>query len=136
MSKWFGPNNEQFACKCGCGLCNPDPQLVLDLDEFRDEWGLPVIITSGSRCAKHCLDIGDEIPSFRNVHQPAPSDGYTKAVDIACESARMRMKLIEFFKCKKGYRRIEVTNLHVHVDRGVDNVAQDVFIVNWIVEHK
>lgn len=129
-AKHFTP--EEFACKDNCGLCNPDPKLVEDLDEFRERYGEPVIITSGSRCAAHCVAIGDNIPPYRNVHQPA-ADGFTKAVDIACESDRMRFSLVEFFMCFQDYRRIEVTNKHVHVDLGAGkDIAQDVFIWNKV----
>lgn len=43
----------EFACRCGCGYDDIDPLLVLTLDDIRDYYRRPIIITSGCRCAAH-----------------------------------------------------------------------------------
>lgn len=49
--KYF--KKEEFTCKCGCGLNNINLYLVKLLDEIREYFGNPIIITSGTRCARH-----------------------------------------------------------------------------------
>ena len=44
---------EEFYCKDGCGLNNIDINFVKILDEIRDHFGKPLIVTSGCRCKKH-----------------------------------------------------------------------------------
>ena len=52
----------EFACKCGCGFgIQPGDvswELVSVLDDARDHFGQPVIITSGCRCPKHNAAVG------------------------------------------------------------------------------
>lgn len=49
--KYF--KKSEFACKCGCGLNNIDIKLVKVLDEIREHFGKPCVITSGCRCMLH-----------------------------------------------------------------------------------
>jgi len=46
-------DSAEFACKCGCGLSDPDPMLIFALESLRVHLGKPVIVTSGCRCAAH-----------------------------------------------------------------------------------
>lgn len=54
--KYFKPN--EFECKDGCKLNNIDIRLVKILDQIREHFGNPLIITSGVRCAKHNKEVG------------------------------------------------------------------------------
>ncbi len=49
--KYF--KKSEFNCKCGCGLNNIDLKLVKILDEIREYFGKPMIITNGCRCQKY-----------------------------------------------------------------------------------
>jgi len=115
-----------------CGLNNPDPQLVYDLDAARDFVNQPLIINSACRCAAHNAAVGGVEPS---AHGPDPNDGYCKAVDIQCASDSLRFKLVNFFLAR-GYVRIEVSNLHVHVDRAQDFRPSPYFGVAWFGGNK
>lgn len=48
---------DEFTCKCGCGLNNINLNLVKILDEIRERLGCPVIVTSGTRCARHNKEV-------------------------------------------------------------------------------
>ena len=54
--KYF--KKEEFNCKCGCGLNNIDIRLVKILDEIREYFGKPCIITSGCRCLNYNVKVG------------------------------------------------------------------------------
>lgn len=52
---------KELACPCGeCGgfPVEPDEELVVDVNEFRRRLGVPVIVTSGIRCAAHNKNVG------------------------------------------------------------------------------
>ena len=49
--KYF--KKSEFACKCGCGFDDINLKLVKILDQMREHYGRPIIITSGCRCKKH-----------------------------------------------------------------------------------
>lgn len=52
----------EFACKCGCGLCIADHELVDSLQLIRHTLG-PVKITSATRCRTHNEAVGGGISS-------------------------------------------------------------------------
>lgn len=56
VSKYFKP--QEFACKCGCGTKDVKEELLVVLDDVREHFGVPVVITSGHRCAKHNAAVG------------------------------------------------------------------------------
>lgn len=56
LSKNF--DKEEFACKCGCGLCNVSTKLVKALQRLRDKLGMPITINSACRCDKHNKAVG------------------------------------------------------------------------------
>ena len=51
--------DSEFACKCGCGFCKPDPRLIAGLEKLRTKLGdKPIIINSGCRCKTHNAKVG------------------------------------------------------------------------------
>ena len=64
VGKYF--DREEFSCKgtdCGtdgknCGFNAVDAELVQVLDDVREHFGKPVMITSGCRCRKHNAKVG------------------------------------------------------------------------------
>jgi len=48
----------EFACRCGCGFDSIRAELVYGLQCLRDALGMPIVITSGCRCAQHNLVVG------------------------------------------------------------------------------
>jgi zinc D-Ala-D-Ala carboxypeptidase len=113
MSKWFGPNNEEFTCKCGCGLNVIDPEIVRIADDVRYQLGVPLIVESGTRCTTHNADpqVGG---APHSAHLPA-FDGYSHAIDFRCFNDVLRAKIRDAF-ARRGIRRFEISNKHIHVD--------------------
>ena len=55
LSKNF--DSSEFACPC-CGKSNIAPELIIKLQQLRDEIGEPIYVTSGVRCAGYNKGIG------------------------------------------------------------------------------
>ena len=49
---------KEFECRCGCGFDTVDVELINVLEAIREEFGLPVKVTSGCRCHSHNAHIG------------------------------------------------------------------------------
>ena len=105
--QYFKP--DEFCCKCGCGLCNPHPQLVAVLDAVRKDYGAPIHITSGCRCNAHNEKVGG-----------VPSSAHTKgfAVDIRCDSSADRASLLPVLQ--RYFDRIGIAKTFIHVDLDPD----------------
>jgi uncharacterized protein YcbK (DUF882 family) len=79
ISKNF--HRREFACKCGCGLDNINPELVEVVQCLRDWWRRPVIITSALRCPSHNAAVGG---AQRSKHMEGlAADVVVKGVDAA-----------------------------------------------------
>lgn len=46
--QYFKPG--EFACHCGCGKAGIQPAIVYALDQLREDYGKPLVVTSGYRC--------------------------------------------------------------------------------------
>ena len=42
----------EFQCRC-CGNVQLHPELLVKLENLRDAWGSPLLLTSGFRCSRH-----------------------------------------------------------------------------------
>ena len=62
-SKYF--SRSEFACQCKCGFATVDTELLEVLEDVREYYNSPIIITSGCRCAVHNSNIGG---SSRSKH--------------------------------------------------------------------
>ena len=59
---------EEFLCKCGnCDYDTVDAELVTLLQELRDSFNEPIIITSGNRCPAHNLAIGSKAKNSYHI---------------------------------------------------------------------
>ena len=64
FSKW------EFACKCGCGFDQIDPELVRQVQIFRNMLWLTtgreisITVTCGCRCEKHNAEVGGTMHSY------------------------------------------------------------------------
>ena len=73
-------NHSEFYCKCGCGSGQIDIRLVKILDDIRDHYGRPIIITSAVRCPTHNKRVGGVSNSWHlNYHNKA-SDFYVQGI--------------------------------------------------------
>lgn len=51
-------DDSEFACKCGCGQCKIEPELLFVLERVRVKFGKPVTVTSANRCESHNKRVG------------------------------------------------------------------------------
>ena len=107
---------EPFSCRCGCGLDAFDPAMRQILNESREEVGIPFIIESGCRCDEHNAAVGGA-PSSAHLLTP---DGKCHAVDIRCFNDVTRGRIFAAL-WKRGIRRFEVSNKHLHADNSPFN---------------
>jgi len=61
ISKHF--KRYEFACKCACGFDTADIETVAVLEDVRQHFGSPVMITSFCRCEKHNKSVGGSASS-------------------------------------------------------------------------
>ena len=71
----------EFRCHCGCGYDAIDLRLVKILDDIRDHYNSPLIITSGCRCQSHNKAVGG-VQGSRHTMGKA-SDFYVKGVPVS-----------------------------------------------------
>jgi len=57
-------SRKEFECKCGCGFAAMDSELLEVLEDVREHFGSPIIITSGCRCPSHNAQVGGMPNSF------------------------------------------------------------------------
>lgn len=48
----------EFACRCGCGAEDVEPELIEVLEAARAHFGVPIIVVSGRRCPIHNNKVG------------------------------------------------------------------------------
>ena len=106
LSKNF--SRAEFACKCGCGKADISLQLVRMLQEARDTTGVPFVIQSGVRCAKHNVAEGGEKNS-------AHLQGL--AADILCPNSQTRYIMLTEFMRRFPRIGIGATFIHVDIDQ-------------------
>ncbi len=99
----------EFACPCGnCdgGAERMDYDLLLMLDQAREEAGIPFVITSGYRCPQHNAAVGG-----------VPDSAHTlgMAADVAVLSSRARFTVLAAL-LSMGAQRLGVGDTFVHVD--------------------
>lgn len=69
ISKHF--SRSEFACKCGCGLDVVDVELITVLEDAREHFDSPIVITSGARCAWHNMKEGGSPDSLHKIGKAA-----------------------------------------------------------------
>lgn len=103
----------EFTCKCGCGMNNIDLKLVKILDEIREHYGKPIIITSGCRCSTHNKRVGG-VQGSRHVLGKA-SDFYVQGVS-STELLKYTQNLVAQGKLRYTYTNNSNMNGVVHID--------------------
>ena len=67
---------DECACRCGCGLCNATPRLLMMAGKVRDLLGEPMIVRSVCRCAEHNAKTPGASPTSKHLAG--------KAMDFYC----------------------------------------------------
>ena len=107
---------EEFACTCGCGKREIDPDFLERLTVARRFADVPFIITSGVRCEEHNKAIGG-VPSSSHI------TGH--AVDIKCTTSSHRWSILNGL-LMAGFRRIGIAKTFIHVD---DDPTKDARVI-------
>jgi len=101
----------EYSCKCGCGLIHLHENVLYFFDRMREFYGKPMIVTSGCRCAEYNKRVDG---ASKSSHTPQ-DDGYTYALDIACDDSNDRFELIKA-AIRVGCNRIGIGKTFIHMD--------------------
>jgi len=116
----------EFACKCDCGLANPNPRLVRWLNRAREIADVPFVVTSGSRCRDHDREtyekLGKKWPGMSS-HLPKGDDRFTDAVDIRTLTSGNRFVILGAL-LEAGFKRIGFGNGFIHADVDVHKMDE------------
>ena len=78
--KYF--DDSEFACGCGCGLNLTTDYMKMIADKIREHFGVPVIVTSGTRCKAYNDSLSGSIPNSWHL--------YGRAIDIIAQGVSGR----------------------------------------------
>ena len=120
MWNYFNYDNDvRLACRC-CGRKEMNDDFMRKLDLLREQYGKPISITSGFRCA----DYNSKISSTGK--NGAHTTG--RAVDIACSTSRERSELMRLLLHPDSpFTRVTPAKNFIHID---DLTAEDGFTEN------
>ena len=111
--EFFTP--DEFACRCGCGQNEIDPEFVQWLDSIRRRLGWPFVVTSGYRCPEHPIEAKKAQPG-------AHATGV--AADIHCfgEKAHelIELALVEGVRGLGVNQRGDIDGRFIHLDLSDD----------------
>ena len=96
---------DEFACKCGCGLDDISKDLVDLLQTARDLYKSPMQVTSGLRCKNWNSQVGG---AAHSAHLSG------KAVDIEMSSSILRYRMVRIMQ--KFFKRIGIAKTFINVD--------------------
>ena len=117
---YFNPRTDPALFRCGCErpACDAPPptQELLDrLDLMRYQYGYPIVITSGPRCATWNLKKGGKANSDHRTGEGA---------DLDCPGSRARFELYDAAR-RAGFRRLGIGRNFLHVGTA-ERLDQDV----------
>ena len=115
--RYFKPS--EFSCKCGCGA-GPSEMLrdfLVRLENAREVAGIPFVISSGFRCAKHNKFVS-------GVSDSAHTLGLAADILVAGSEARHKIlaSVIKFFP------RVGIDKHFIHVDFDLTKPNPSVFL--------
>ncbi|MDR5868089.1 D-Ala-D-Ala carboxypeptidase family metallohydrolase [Halomonas koreensis] len=105
----------EFACSCGCGFDTIDSETLAVLEDVRERFEAPVLVTSGCRCPAYNAQIGGAEHSQHKLG---------RAADIQVSGvapAQVQDYLIERYPGRYGIGRYDT---FTHVDTRTDGPAR------------
>ena len=102
---------EEFMCKCGCGINNYNKDTARMLDQARKVANIPFKINRACSCPSHNKKVGG---SDTSSHISTKKIECT-AFDISCTNSNDRFKMIEALYLV-GFNRIGIAKSFIHVD--------------------
>jgi uncharacterized protein YcbK (DUF882 family) len=102
-------SDDELRCSCGCGELHFDDEVLERLNEIREDFGYPMIVTSGYRCNNHPLE-------KVKIRPGAHTTG--KAVDIAVsfDSAHRLLTIALAHGCPRVGVNQKGTRRFIHLD--------------------
>lgn len=97
--------DKELSCRC-CGVNKMDDEFMDKLQDLRDRWGKPMVITSGYRCPKWNKESGGKQNSM-HLHG--------RAADIYVDNGTDKYLLIRL-AMEMGFNGLGVGSKFVHVD--------------------
>jgi hypothetical protein len=113
--------DEELRCKCGCGLLKLNRGFRDALEDLRNEFKRPMVLTSAVRCSEHNEAVGGHVKSL-HVGDVAMHPGQTGAlaVDVATPDGVYRGQLFSL-AWKHGFSiGWNAKRRFLHLDRRVD----------------
>ena len=108
-------NRSEFQCRCGCGRDTVDSELIDVLDAIREEFGLPVFVSSGHRCYTYNASIGG---STGSQHL------YGRAADFSIKGVSP-IDIAKFIDSRYGNKYgLGIYASWVHIDTRTDGPAR------------
>jgi uncharacterized protein YcbK (DUF882 family) len=101
----------EFTCRCGCGQCKIDYDLVEQLEFIRNMIGLPVIVHCVNRCKEHNKNVGG-VNNSQHIKGHA-ADFHVKGLSIKALHDIVRGNHGRFLKGGMG-----LYDWGVHIDTG------------------
>jgi len=98
-------DSDEFRCSC-CGIEDMNVDFISKLQRARDIAGVPFIINSGYRCAKHNAEVGGTLGSSHLIG---------RAADISVYGAMKRFTILSAL-LEAGLTRIGIRQDFIHVD--------------------
>ena len=109
---------DEFECKCGCGLNNMDSHFLIRLEKTRIIADIPFILTSACRCKQHNKNEGGEDDSEHLTGE---------AVDVETTTSRDRDIIVDAAKAA-GITRRGIGKSFTHLGEGKNKVKK----VMWV----
>ena len=111
-----------------------DRELLIIHEQVCKKLGIPVLgISSGARCVLCNRAVGG---TEHSTHVPQNNASkLAEAIDVPMSDSNIKFRYAkELFKNYDNIHRIEITNKHLHFDKGTkeDGFPQDVLVIKWI----
>lgn len=105
----------EFTCHCGCGYNRVDIRLVKILDNIREHYNKPIIITSGVRCEKYNNTLKGSVPNSWHTKRKA-ADFYINGISSSelnryCSILRDQGQLRYCYAIDSGAVHIDIGGL-------------------------